>query len=70
MNISVAQEYVKKIRSCINPNPGFANQLEEYNGILEARYFNTSLKCIRERTYADKPDHKIFTSRMTLNFNE
>lgn len=37
MNISVAQEYVKKIRSCVNPNPGFQKQLEEYNGILEAR---------------------------------
>ena len=37
MNIGVAQDYVKKIRSCVNPNPGFARQLVEYNGILEAR---------------------------------
>ena len=37
MNIKVAQDYVKKIRPCVNPNPGFLKQLVEYNGILEAR---------------------------------
>lgn len=41
MNIKVAQDYVKKIRPCVNPNPGFLKQLVEYNGILEARYNNT-----------------------------
>ena len=38
MSLSVAQEYVTMIRDCVNPNPGFVKQLEEYNGILEARY--------------------------------
>lgn len=42
INLSVALEYVKKIRSCVNPNPGFQRQLELYNGILEARLLSSS----------------------------
>ncbi|XP_063695057.1 uncharacterized protein LOC134826569 isoform X4 [Bolinopsis microptera] len=71
MNISVAQEYVKKIRSCINPNPGFANQLEEYNGILEARYNNTYGIHARRMTRCPQiPEQKLITERWLKEYGQ
>jgi protein phosphatase slingshot len=36
-SLADAVEYVKKRRSCINPNDGFLNQLLIYEGILAAK---------------------------------
>jgi protein phosphatase slingshot len=36
-SLADALEYVKKRRSCINPNAGFINQLLIYEGILAAK---------------------------------
>ena len=33
-------KYVKEKRSCIRPNKGFMQQLELYQGILDARYWS------------------------------
>ena len=37
-NLSQALRFVQQRRGCVKPNPGFMKQLEEYEGILEARY--------------------------------
>ncbi|KAL5256171.1 hypothetical protein ACHWQZ_G011404 [Mnemiopsis leidyi] len=71
MNISVAQEYVKKIRSCVNPNPGFQKQLEEYNGILEARYNNTyGIHARRMNRCPQIPEQKLITERWLKEYGQ
>uniref|UniRef100_A0A8C4R790 protein-serine/threonine phosphatase n=1 Tax=Eptatretus burgeri TaxID=7764 RepID=A0A8C4R790_EPTBU len=47
-SLDYAYNHIKSIRHVINPNKGFLRQLEEYQGILLARYgLQSSLSCLQ-----------------------
>ncbi|RWS21286.1 protein phosphatase Slingshot-like protein [Leptotrombidium deliense] len=47
-SLSKTLEYVKKKRNCIKPNTGFLEQLEVYQGILNARLVETMFRYVAQ----------------------
>lgn len=46
-DLNKAFDYVKERRTITKPNPSFMRQLEEYQGILVARYWSRDTSALR-----------------------